>query len=805
MSSSKRAAIILLELVGTLFIAIGALLWFNLLPYTPVYAADEPEYIGARECGSCHRDVKRIHDETKHTLTLQEDNSETIPGDFTQGSDIRAVQFPGEDKPRPFELDDISFSVGSGRYIQRYLYELDKNEYVVFPAEWNVVEQMWQPYQLAETWPDAAYDWTTNCAGCHVTGLNTERGRWEDDGVQCEACHGPGSVHAELADDASRNVTDEELTAIRAAIVASPDPQICGSCHSQGTGENSLPYPAGYLPGQNLLANYNLVAPTDTAHWRESGHGKSQNMQFNEWIISGHAIALESVKASDYAEDSCLECHSADFRWAERLVAVSEAGEREGTPPELVTLETAKFGVTCSSCHVTHSKTPLESSLTSDTYTLCTSCHGDGDRIEQVHHPVQEMYEGQTVVENIPGIASKHFNQNVECVTCHMPQTLQTGSTWYAGSHTMTIALPGLVEEGQPDSCTGCHNDLDQDYMQQFLDQTQNSVVERLNAAENALETASDIPAWIPVVLDFVSKDGSFGVHNFSYASTLLDKAELALGVVQDNTPSSLEALPVSDPTQCAECHADEYRQWQLSPHANASLSDTFAQVYAESGRPSYCMRCHASGYDAQTEEYVFEGVVCSNCHFDTGNTPHPPGPIEVADDAQICGRCHSGEHAPTYDEWLVSAHNAAQIDCVDCHTPHNNGLILNDVNATCGSCHENALVDEIHMGAEMTCVECHMSRRTAPNGVQVIQTGHSMSIDPGICADCHGQIHLLSFGDTKLSDQEKAELESLKNELLAMEGQATQNLNSGIVGGAIGALALVIILFFVVRLGRTK
>jgi predicted CXXCH cytochrome family protein len=216
-------------------------------------------------------------------------------------------------------------------------------------------------------------------------------------------------------------------------------------------------------------------------------------------------------------------------------------------------------------------------------------------------------------------------------------------------------------------------------------------------------------------------------------------------------------------------------------------------------------MSCHASGYDPRTEAYVFEGVVCSNCHYVTGNSGHPPGPVEIATDSAVCGQCHTGEHAPTYNEWLVSSHSVAGIDCVDCHTPHNNGLILNDVNSTCESCHAEARTDDIHMGEDMSCVDCHMARQEQQNGVFVVQTGHSMSIDPGICANCHGDIHLLSSGESNLSDQERSRLASLETEVTQLQTAADDNLNSGIVGGALGALVLVVVAFLVVRLGRMR
>lgn len=822
-SRYRELAIIALGVGGAFLILAGV---FLLVDTTPVNAAlpdipaaappaqqlpDDAEFVGMRDCITCHRDLGRAHMESRHGITLREADSDAILADFEQGEDVRMVTFPEEDEPRAFTEDDIEYVVGSGRYIQRYLYEVERDVYAVLPAEWNVVEQAWQPYTLAETWPDPAYDWGQNCAGCHTTGLSIDDDEieWEDEGVQCESCHGPGSIHTELADDAGKEPSAEELAEIRAAIVLSPDAQICGQCHSQGTSaETGQPYPIGYRAGDTLLTEetYTLVAPDDSAHWRASGHAASANMQYNEWAISGHATSLDSVKASEYADDSCLSCHSADATWNERLSAAVEAGERLGEPPEAATLETAQYGVTCATCHNVHNETGNDFLLVSEPKALCESCHSDSNLEDFVHHPSKEMYEGIAVVDVVSPSPSNHFTVGAECTTCHMPTSVQSGNTWHSFSHTMSPALPGSTVEGQPDSCTSCHDDLTQEYMQQFIEDTQGGVLERLTNLQVALGSNPDAEAWVKTAVDFIVGDGSAGIHNYAYTTSLLAQSEFALGLTQaGDVPASAAVRPVENPTECAECHEAEFRIWQTSPHANASLNENFLQMYAADGRPNYCMSCHASGYDPRTQEYEFEGVVCSNCHFVTSDAPHPPGPVEVADASEVCGTCHSGAHAPTYDEWLVSSHSTAGIDCADCHTPHDNGLVLEDVNTTCGSCHEEALVDEIHMGEDMNCVDCHMSRRVSENGVQMVQTGHTMGIDPAICANCHGNTHLLSSGGPRLSDEEASQVALLEKEVMQLQTTASQNLNSGIVGGAIGALVLVIVVFVVIRLGRIR
>lgn len=521
-----------------------------------IYAQDDEEeppaaaeYIGSRRCFGCHRDVGPAHFESRHALTLSED-TELILADFEQGEDVRSVQLPGEEEARPFTADDVVYVVGTGRYVQRYVAQIEVDgaeSYMLLPAEWNAVDQVWQPYTPAEEWPSEAYDFVLNCAGCHVTGLNaTEEGPWLEAGVQCESCHGPGSEHFATVQDVGGSPEDEELAQIRTTIVLSPDAQICGQCHSQGTTPDGLPYPVDYLPGGNLLDEsvFALFPPEDSAHWWATGHASQKYMQFNEEFYFGHSASLERLRESEGAEDTCLVCHSEDYRWTVGLLEAHESGEREGTPPDPVTVESAQFGVTCVSCHTIHmtegedeesegAAAPVHDFLVEQaTYDLCVSCHQDNDITEFMHHPVQEMYEGQDVIEEVTGVPSAHFvaEDGPECATCHMSRvpTDMISRT----SHSFHPVMPGatLDLEQLQDSCSVCHSDqVDAAGLQALIDDIQADTQARLDAARGAL--TDDSPDWVRIGLDFVEGDGSLGVHNYVYTDDVLDAIEAELGL----------------------------------------------------------------------------------------------------------------------------------------------------------------------------------------------------------------------------------------------------------------------------------
>lgn len=773
------------------------------------------DYEGAEDCASCHRDLTQNHTSSRHALALRKVGADpsVIQADFAAGETERTVTFPNETAARPFKASDVAFIIGSGRYVERYVYQIERNKYAIFPAEWNVAEKKWQPYKAGQAWPtDPTYDFVANCAGCHTTDLNPTRGRWGDDGVQCEACHGPGSIHKDLATDAGRDPNADQLKAIRASISLTPDAQTCGQCHSVGTDpETKQPYTVRFRPGGTLTDVFTLVAPDNTDHWWASGHGKSANMQYNEWLQSAHSKSLDSLKGSTYpAETACLSCHSADFTFTQKLIEAVKAGERKGDAPTMPTVAEAKYGVTCVSCHNPHTKQAegaLPFDLTADSYTLCTSCHRDTDVTKDIHHPVQEMFEGKEIVKEVPGVSSVHFTDpnGPRCANCHMPAVSVDGFSQAA--HTDKLIQPGLNIEGLTDSCTSCHTDTTSEAMLKFVTDSQTETADRLKKARESLK--SDSPDWVRTALDFVEGDGSGGIHNHRYTAALLTAVEQKLGLqpaAQDVVPGSPANQPVVNPSECAECHQNEHQQWLSSPHGNASLGETFRVQFARLGSPTYCMGCHASGYNPETNQYVFEGVVCSTCHYTENGAKHPPAPTVIRSDSRACGSCHSGAHAPTYDEWLVSAHNRAGIDCVDCHTPHNNGLKQGTINDTCGNCHKEAQIDDIHMGKDIDCKSCHMRRQLDEAGVFVIKSGHTMNIDPGVCAECHGNLHVVSTmqdGNGEALPGSKEQVAQLEQQVANLQNTAQTNWATGIAGGALGMLIVVGLGYLILRRGR--
>ncbi len=158
---------------------------------------------------------------------------------------------------------------------------------------------------------------------------------------------------------------------------------------------------------------------------------------------------------SESDKQTCLECHSADFR------ILKEAGKNPSSAD-------VKYGVTCVGCHAPHDAGTIkgvwdedfdaqlnnDASLGGNASNVCTECH-NGELPEgttaspgaEIHHPMKEMMDGYGAID-VSAFPSVHKGK---CVQCHMPPTsLSRGSVQLGGNHTFNIITPADANEASP-------------------------------------------------------------------------------------------------------------------------------------------------------------------------------------------------------------------------------------------------------------------------------------------------------------------------------------------------------------------
>jgi protein-arginine kinase activator protein McsA len=244
-------------------------------------------------------------------------------------------------------------------------------------------------------------------------------------------------------------------------------------------------------------------------------------------------------------------------------------------------------------------------------------------------------------------------------------------------------------------------------------------------------------------------------------------------------------------PDDCAACHSDEYKAWDESKHAHAFNQPGFIEAWNRAGNPTYCKSCHATGYDAVSGAVDYEGVSCAACHIDTEGT-HPMTDMTVNSSSELCGTCHTGTHAPDYDQWLTSGHATMNIGCPDCHQSHNTTLHLEDPTLLCTSCHKD-LDSTMHGQAGMGCHDCHMAAGDTVTDAlsgQTNGTGHTFGIPASVCAECHGMTHSTDQSGSTSGSDVSASAEIHDADAIPEE-EATKSLNLGLTGGGVGGLLI--------------
>ncbi len=186
------------------------------------------EYIGAETCAGCHQETYDVFINSGHAWKL----NPVVDG--------QAPDYPFTDVPAPpegYTWDDILYVIGGYNWKARFV---GKDGYIITdaPGETGNTEYLNQ-YNFANTLLGKEAGWVTyhsgeeqvpyDCGACHTTGYS-ERGNqddlpgligtWAEPGVQCEACHGPGSLHMQNPQGVAMQVNR--------------DGEECGACHRRG-------------------------------------------------------------------------------------------------------------------------------------------------------------------------------------------------------------------------------------------------------------------------------------------------------------------------------------------------------------------------------------------------------------------------------------------------------------------------------------------------------------------------------------------------------------------------------------------
>lgn len=261
--------------------------------YADWYRAAPPEalaratYVGRQACVDCHQQQHADWTGSHHDRAMELASEASVLGDFDNGTferlgvttrffrdgDRFMVNTEGPDgEMTDFEVK-YTFGVDP---LQQYMVEFDDGRVQVLRVSWDTHGKQWfyvpppdvpnerlQPDDPTH-WTGIAQNWNTTCAICHSTNLqknydlatDTYDTTYSEIDVSCEECHGPASLHIELA--SANSLFWDRRHGYGLARLKSEDSSIeieaCAKCHSRRNAVHGE-----FRPGTPLLDSYEPV------------------------------------------------------------------------------------------------------------------------------------------------------------------------------------------------------------------------------------------------------------------------------------------------------------------------------------------------------------------------------------------------------------------------------------------------------------------------------------------------------------------------------------------------------------------
>jgi predicted CXXCH cytochrome family protein len=331
-------------------------------------------YVGSDSCKSCHQAAYDKWRRSHHALAMTPAREDTVLGDFNnatfteKGKTTRfsrkdgkyVVSTEGPDgKPGEFE---VAYTFGWFP-LQQYLIPFPGGRLQSLTIAWDVPKKRWfslYPDQVIPPtdwlyWTRPAQNWNVMCSECHSTGVrkrydperDTYQTTWSEISVGCEACHGPGSLHAEWAKApamARLPVENFALTVKTSGLANRDLVNLCAPCHARRSELRDLDRPGGepldsFLP---VLLTTGLFYPDGQILEEDyEYHSFLQSKMYANGVKCSDCHDVHSAKRLKEGNDLCLRCHRADTYDTETHHFHKKV--YKGKPSE---------GASCAACHM---------------------------------------------------------------------------------------------------------------------------------------------------------------------------------------------------------------------------------------------------------------------------------------------------------------------------------------------------------------------------------------------------------------------------------------------------------------------
>lgn len=325
------------------------------------------EYVGTEKCAGCHKPIADVYAKSGHAFSLQAVKDEKAPQYPFSG----AVALP-----EGYAWKDIAYVIGG--YAWKAVF-VDKNGYIItdkpgatvsdttYANQYNLPNKAlgkdagWASYHAGEG--KLAF----TCGACHTTGYKANGhqdkaegvvGTWASTGTQCEACHGPGSLHA-------KNPYGSVMRVNR-------DASACTRCHARGGVNDVIATPDGFVQHDgahgDLGQSKHLLLDCVVCHNPHTGVVQAQQAKQAATKIecaSCHFKEAQYQKNPKHRGMDCVSCHMPNLG----VVAWSDAAKFSGD------IRTHLMAIDAAQANQVGADGKLHPQIALNT--ACRSCHGE--------------------------------------------------------------------------------------------------------------------------------------------------------------------------------------------------------------------------------------------------------------------------------------------------------------------------------------------------------------------------------------------------------------------------------------------
>jgi tetratricopeptide (TPR) repeat protein len=366
----------------------------------------EPEssnFVGSTVCKSCHQDQYTDWKESHHDQAMKVADSISVLGDFND------VSFSSNGVKSSFYKKEDDFFVNTqgddGNYqdykivytfgvtpLQQYIVQFPDGKYQCLQTAWDSEKNKWfdlQPNLEIEHdewihWTGGAMTWNSSCADCHSTNLdkgfdsqlNSYNTTFSEINVSCEACHGPGSQHADFYQNPNPNVEPAKMY-MDSSLISTEVVDKCARCHSRRSQITSVfdfkgEFLDHYSPSLLIDPIYEMDGQIRDEDYVYGSFVQSK--MYHNGVSCRDCHNVHSLKLQKTGNSLCLNCHEPKYD--------SESHHFHKVESE---------GGQCVNCHMTgktymgndfrrdHSfRIPRpDQSVTYGTPNACNGCHSD--------------------------------------------------------------------------------------------------------------------------------------------------------------------------------------------------------------------------------------------------------------------------------------------------------------------------------------------------------------------------------------------------------------------------------------------